>query len=115
MDPLENLICSVIQAHPEYHPTLDDPDVLNQDFAGGLGEQNPFMHMGLHIAVLEQVSTDRPPGITSLYRAMLGKYRDEHALQHQVMACLEEALWRAREEGGVPDEQAYLDSIGKIK
>ncbi|WP_204318325.1 DUF1841 family protein [Serratia marcescens] len=41
-----------------------------------LGETNPFLHMGLHLAVREQVATDRPQGIRTVYTKLIEKYQD---------------------------------------
>ncbi|MGK0298135.1 MAG: hypothetical protein ACI9XC_001753, partial [Gammaproteobacteria bacterium] len=92
MEPLESLICSVIQEHPEYHSVLEEKQILHEEFSELSGKQNLFLHLGLHIALMEQVGTDRPAGITSLYQSMLGKCPDGHALEHQIMECLEQSL-----------------------
>ncbi|MBV8854075.1 MAG: DUF1841 family protein, partial [Sinobacteraceae bacterium] len=64
LQPLEAQIAAVIAEHPEYLPLLQsERDVLGLDFAPEGGQQNPFLHMGLHLAIREQVATDRPPGI----------------------------------------------------
>jgi hypothetical protein len=111
MTPLEARVLAVIRQHPEYQPMLTDGLNMDREFTNKDGQANPFLHMGLHIAIIEQVSTDRPPGIASLYRTLLGKYQDEHGLLHRMMGCLEQALWAAQERGQPPDEQAYLASL----
>ncbi len=115
MEPLESIIATVIQGHPEYHSIFkitEMKDIQENDFNGG---QNPFMHMGLHIALIEQVSTNRPSGITSLYQALLPKYTDEHQLQHIMMDCLGESLWNAQQSGEMPDEKAYIERLRKLR
>src|ERR1700730_13235082 len=69
--PLEALICDVIGAHPEYQPLVADANVATafEPGSGGTAD-NPFLHMGLHIAVREQLSIDRPPGVRSLQRQL---------------------------------------------
>ena len=114
MSPLESQVLTVIREHPEYHPALASEDSLVREFVGEYGEQNPFLHMGLHIAINEQISMDRPLGITSLYNTMLGKYQNRHKLQHRMMGGLEQALRLAQEKGQPPDEQAYMDSLRKL-
>ena len=115
MEPLESVIATVIQGHPEYHSTFkvtDIEDVHNADFAG---DHNPFLHMGLHIALIEQISTDRPSGIASIYQSLLPKYPDEHQLQHKMMDCLGESLWDAQQSGKMPDEKAYMERLRKLR
>ena len=112
LSPLERLVLGVILEHPEYHGVLADAGGRDRDYDPGAG--NPFLHMGMHIAIREQVGTDRPPGVAGRYRALLNKTGDDHKLQHRMMSCLEEALWRAREQGAAPDEAAYLKCLGKL-
>ncbi|NNE38210.1 MAG: DUF1841 family protein [Gammaproteobacteria bacterium] len=114
MEPMESVIVSVIQIHPEYHSALKDQESISIDPNKYDDQHNPFLHMGLHIALLEQLATDRPSGMTSLYESMLTKYADEHQLQHIIMNCLEESLWNAQRSGSIPDEQAYMESLKKL-
>jgi hypothetical protein len=112
LQPLQAQIVSVIEQHPEYHSLLEHPErALNQDYLPESGQTNPFLHMGMHLAIREQVSTDRPPGIRELYRRLSARYADAHQLQHRLMECLAEMLWRAQHDGTTPDEARYLGCI----
>jgi hypothetical protein len=115
MERLEMLILSVIIEHPEYHSLLVDRNVgLHKDFLDCGSGSNPFLHMGLHIALLEQLGTDRPAGVADLYRQLRVKKPDEHLLQHSMMDCLEQTLWQAQSDGCLPNESGYLESLGKL-
>ena len=112
LQPLQAQIVSVIERHPEYHALLEHPErALSRDYLPESGQTNPFLHMGMHLAIQEQVSTDRPPGIRDLYRQLSLRCADEHQLQHQLMECLAEMLWQAQRDGTVPDEARYLGCI----
>lgn len=110
LSALEGIVAEVIHLHPEYHALLSgDPQrALDRDWLPEAGETNPFLHMGLHVAIREQLSIDRPPGVKSAYTALLKRYSDPHATEHAMLECLAEALWRGQREGRLPDEQAYL-------
>ncbi|HEV2110008.1 MAG TPA: DUF1841 family protein [Gammaproteobacteria bacterium] len=109
---LEEIIADVIRLHPEYHRHLEDGGKsLDKDWLPEGGETNPFLHMGMHIAIREQLSIDRPAGIKSAYETLLTKTRDVMATEHAMLECLGEALWRAQRENRLPDEQAYLSCI----
>ena len=58
LSPLEAQISRVVGEHPEYHEAVTGD--LSQDFDVEGGRTNPFLHMGLHLGIREQVSTDRP-------------------------------------------------------
>ncbi|MGB0712456.1 MAG: DUF1841 family protein [Gammaproteobacteria bacterium] len=112
LSPLEQQIASVVSEHPEYHPMLENRDrALGADYQPEGGETNPFLHMGMHLALREQLSTDRPTGFRSLYQAISGKLGDAHEAEHRIMECLGEALWRAQRNGTPPNEQDYLECL----
>jgi hypothetical protein len=113
LQPLEQLVLAVILEHPEYHAVLGRADSLDREFSPDAGD-NPFLHMGMHIAIREQISTDRPPGISARYQILLGKTPDDHRLQHRMMECLGETLWSAKQNRRPPDEVAYLECLGKL-
>ncbi len=113
--PLERQLVEVIAAHPEYHPLLADADsALARDYLPEMGQTNPFLHMGMHLAIREQLATDRPAGIVAAYGALMVKIQDIHQAEHQMMECLGEALWRAQRDGQAPDEVAYLQCLRRL-
>jgi hypothetical protein len=109
LTPLEAQIADVIGAHPEYQRVIADAASalsFEPDIAGAA--DNPFLHMGLHLAVREQLSIDRPPGIRDLLRELQSRFGDPHRAEHVLMEALGEELWMAQREGRAPDEQRYL-------
>lgn len=114
LSPLELMIAEVIQLHPEYQQLLEAGEAtLDADYKVEQGDSNPFLHMGMHIAIREQLSTDRPVGIAMLHR-QLSQRADHHQAEHQMMECLGEAMWNAQRSGTPPDEQQYLECLRKI-
>ena len=115
MQPLEAMIAEVVALHPEYHKLLEQgEDALDKDFLPELGESNPFMHMGMHIAIREQLATDQPPGIVSAHRQLKLRLHDDHEVEHQIMECLGQSLWEAQRNNTAPDEQQYLACTQKL-
>lgn len=114
LQPLETLIVDVLVQHPEYHKFFDDPDALDKDFTPEMGESNPFLHMGLHLALIEQIKTNRPAGIANVYQQLLDRHQDEHRVAHAMTECLAEAMWLAQRNNLAPDETAYLECLKKL-
>jgi hypothetical protein len=111
LSPLENQITSVIQLHPEYHSYLDDVNnCIDTDFST---DNNPFLHMGLHLGVREQVSTNRPAGISDIHNALRQK-SDVHQAEHLMMDVLGNFLWDAQQSGQLPDESMYLEKLKQL-
>lgn len=109
---LEDQIAAVVAAHPEYHALLESgDDAVARDWTPEQGETNPFLHMGMHIAIREQLSTDRPPGVRHAHAALVRKMHDEHEAEHVMLECLGETLWEAQRSGKMPDESAYLQRL----
>jgi len=113
LSPLEAQIATVIEDHPEYQAMMND-EQLDQSFTPEGGETNPFLHMGLHLAVREQIATDRPPGIAALFNGILVKTGESHATEHKVIDCLAETLWEAQSSNAMPDEEAYLERLRRL-
>ena len=110
LSPLEAQIADVVAQHPEYHDAVTNAD-LDKDYTPDAGRTNPFLHMGLHLGIREQVATDRPPGTTALYEALAAKMGDCHAAEHRMIECLAETLWEAQSENRALDEERYLERL----
>jgi len=113
LEPLPRLILAVIQAHPEYQALLNDTE-LDRDYLPEHGATNPFLHMGMHIAIQEQLASQRPAGIVTIYRQLSQRLGDSHSAEHQMMECLGETLWEAQRNGQAPDEAAYLRRLRRL-
>ncbi len=115
LEPLEGIIAGVIREHPEYQPLLRDAEaVLGRDFTPEMGQTNPFLHMGMHIAMQEQLGSERPDGIREVYRQICRRMGDAHTAEHLMMECLGETLWEAQRDGVEPDERVYLERLRRL-
>jgi hypothetical protein len=113
MSPLESQIAQVIQDHPEYQAMMT-ADSVDESFTPEGGKTNPFLHMGLHLALREQIATNRPQGITKVFESLQNKIGDRHTAEHQALDCLAETMWVAQNNNTAPDEQAYLEGLRRL-
>ena len=113
LSPLETQIAEVVADHPEYHDAVTADDV-DRDYLPEGGETNPFLHMGLHLSVREQVSTNRPAGIRGVFTTLAERTGDPHAAEHRMIECLAETLWEAQSHSAPPDEQQYLARLQRL-
>jgi len=111
LSALENVIADVIASHPEYHKELSLPSNPDREFFVENGTTNPYLHMGLHISIREQVNTDRPAGIRDLYQQLMLIMGDQLEAEHQMMECLTESLWQAQRDQTQPSESGYLAAL----
>lgn len=115
LEPLEQVIVHIERQHPEYHRILEQPErSLAQEFLPEAGDSNPFLHLAMHLSLQEQISTDRPAGISALYQQLARQTGDPHTADHQLMECLGTILWEAQRSGALPDESAYLECIRRL-
>lgn len=113
---LEKLAFSVILEHPEYHAILANRDkYMSQNWTPESGETNPFLHMSMHLSIIEQLSINQPFGVKELYNELCIKHNDKHEAEHNVMDCLAEMIWQAQYNKMQPDPQIYLSCLrGKL-
>lgn len=114
LTPLESQIAEVVGEHPEYHSSISKGDP-NADFSPEGGQTNPFLHMGMHLAIREQVSTDRPGGIAAIEQQLVHKLGDRHAAEHKMLEALAETLLEAQQENAAPDEHKYLERLHLLR
>ena len=112
LSPLEDQIARVVEEHPEYHAAVTGD--LDRDFTVETGKTNPFLHMGLHLGIREQVATDRPSGIAATFQALANRMGDPHEAEHLMIDCLAETLWESQRQNQPPDEAAYLERLRRL-
>jgi hypothetical protein len=114
-EPLEAQVADVIALHPEYHAALErGEDALARDYTPEGGQSNPFLHMGLHLAVRDQIATDRPAGLRKAFENLAQRIGSAHDAEHRIIECLAEAMWDAQRSGRPPDEIAYLQRVLRL-
>jgi Domain of unknown function (DUF1841) len=112
LQPLEKQVAAVIAEHPEYINWLETgQEVLEAEFTPEGGRENPFLHMGMHLAIREQLSTRRPAGFAELHRKLCEHFGDAHEAEHALLTPLAETLWEAQRAGRAPDEMEYLRKV----
>jgi hypothetical protein len=114
LQPLEAQIADVIAAHPEYHALLSDATSLHEDFGGNPDQRNPFLHLGLHLALREQLGTDRPAGIAAIYQRLISRSGDRHAAEHVMIEVLRSTLSEAQRSGLPPSDALYLERLQRL-
>jgi hypothetical protein len=68
----------------------------------------------LHLALREQLATDRPRGIAQVHRRLSAGYPGGHSAEHRMMEVLERTLWEAQRAARMPDEAQYLEALRRL-
>ncbi len=112
LTPLEAIAADWIGRHPEYHALLGDLQAaLSTEFPPAAGRSNPFLHLGLHLSLVEQLQIDQPPGIREAFQALLRLSGDEHEAAHRAIDALAETIWEAQRDRSPPSNERYLKRL----
>ncbi len=112
LSDLEKIAVEVMQMHPEYHAILDAPErYMQQQYFPEMGETNPFLHLSLHLSVIEQISINQPIGILDIYEQLKQKHQDQHLAQHDILDCLAETIWQSQRNNTPLDSAHYLSLL----
>lgn len=113
--PLQAQMAELVALHPEYHEQLiasHGPRARIEDDSEALGRS--FLHLSLHLALREQLATDRPRGIAQLHRRLAAACGEGHEAEHRMMGVLEQTLWVAQRAGRLPDELQYFEALCRL-
>lgn len=109
---MQALAARWIDEHPEYHADLADLDAaLEASYAVEHGRTNPFLHLGMHLAIDEQYSIDQPAGIRQAVGLLVARRGSLHEAHHEVMECLGRMVWESQRSSLPPDGHAYLECV----
>ncbi len=112
LEPLEKKILTIMLNHPEYaHVFSNEDKFIATDYFSELSETNPFLHLSLHLVILEQVEIDKPNGIRALYKQAIAFFQDVHEADHCIMNSLAIAMHEMLNQNKPFDEKAYLKRI----
>ena len=111
LSPLDKQVVAVISEHPEYRVIVESSAADLANYSPRGGQLNPWLHMGLHLAIREQVATDRPSGIAEVHARLARRSGGSHEAEHRMLEVLAAALWEAQRAAKPPDDSAYLERL----
>lgn len=110
LEALEQQIVTLIKEHPEYQAAFEQTEHLAIDYPMD-PTINPFLHIGLHLTIHEQITIDQPAGIRELYQALCQQIGSVHETEHLMMQVLATALDIALYDPTIHPEQQYLAGL----
>ena len=112
LEAIETIASLWIDEHPEYHAELADVDAALRTMLDADPQRtNPFLHLSMHLSILEQTSIDQPTGIRQAVQLLAARRDGLHAAHHEVMECLGRMIWESQRAGRPPDGAAYIDCV----
>ena len=112
LDQFEQQMVFVIQQYPEYHEMLSNPDqFLQKEYPPTSLDSNPFLRMGIHMSLVEQLHLDQPQGIREIYNALSTQLGNPALAEQHMIVSLANTLWAAQAEGRFPTDEEYLADL----
>ena len=110
MTDLEKQVVCIILEHPEYHSFFDnfDPESDDPEFFAQMGEVNPFLHLGLHLGVRDQIAINSPAGIRNIHQKLCEKLKNTHDAEHKIIEALAEQMYQAQKNQTEFNASNYL-------
>ena len=94
---LEKQVINIIIVHPEYHHILSNRQkYLHYQWHNISGEINPFLHLSMHLTIIEQLSINQPEHIREIFNQFIVKYKSEHDAIHELMDCIAEMVTKGQ-------------------
>lgn len=111
---LEKQLVTVMVDHPEYHFMFNDPAKYLHKAYLSPEETNPFMHLGMHLVLRDQLSLNNPAGISEIYQGLAERFGNPLLAEHKMMECLNAALWQVMNQGEEFDQDRYMANLQEI-
>ncbi len=111
LEPLEKQLASIIEIHPEYHDLIGNID--SECFPEHDGV-NPFLHINLHLALRDQLSSNQPKGVKEVHQKLIIHFKDPHEVEHLMMECIEEMIYISQKSNTTMDQESYLNCITNL-
>jgi len=111
LEPLEKQLASIIEIHPEYHDLIGNIDSECFPEQDGV---NPFLHINLHLALRDQLSSNQPKGVKEVHQKLINHCKDPHEVEHLMMECIEEMIYISQKSNTTMDQESYLNCITNL-
>ena len=111
LEPLEKQLASIIEIHPEYHDLIGNVDSECFPEQDGV---NPFLHINLHLALKDQLSSNQPKGVKEVHQKLINHCKDPHEVEHLMMECIEEMIYISQKSNTTLDQESYLNCITNL-
>ena len=116
LDALQKKALRIVEAHQEYAPYLENIEqYLDKTWTPHDGQENPFLHLSLHLSIQEQVAINQPVGIRAIHEHLCARYGDDWVrAEHDMMEALAETVWEAQRFGQGLDVNAYMTRLRRL-
>jgi len=113
LSPEEELLAEQLQAHPEFSYVWENDEMLEHAFDPER-EENPFLHISLHVMLERQINMAEPPCVRQAVERLEARGEDPHEVRHAILRVFVEELWTLLARKERFDVERYHDRIEKL-
>jgi len=111
ISPEEALAAEVMKAHPEFHEIWNSPELYKGREFNGSAEENPFLHVAMHVVIEAQLRTGEPPIVREYAQERLNLGIDAHEVAHELAKTFVAQLFKALRSGKLFDHERYTKAL----
>jgi len=111
LEPLEKQLALIIEIHPEYHDLIGN---IDSEYFPEQGAVNPFLHINLHLALRDQLSSNQPKGVKEVHQKLINHYKDSHGVEHLMMECIAEMIYLSQKSNTTMNQESLLNCITSL-
>jgi hypothetical protein len=109
----EELLAEQMQAHPEYGEMWEKESLTDHPFDPSR-EENPFLHVSLHVMLERQIRSGDPPCVRQTVERLEALGEDPHEIRHAILRVLVQEIWEVMTRQRPFDLQHYCEEVEKI-
>ncbi len=106
LSEFDQRLIQVMLKYPQYTHCITPEEIPVEE---GL---NPYVVMGAHLELSEQIALDRPQGVRKVFQDLVIRYDDQKA-EKMMLDVLLSVLSQSYQRSEVPDYQVYLQLLKK--
>lgn len=110
----EQILANLMEMHSNYSEIWRHIEDYGDRFFDPRREENPFLHVSLHVALEKQIHSGTPPCVLQTVQRLAARGDDPHELRHAIMGVLARHLWELTAQGRSLDGRRYAEELDKL-
>jgi hypothetical protein len=106
----EELLAEQMQAHPEYEEIWSDQSLADHLF-DPTREENPFLHVSLHVMLERQIVSGEPPCVGRTVERLETLGENPHEVRHALLRVLVQETWEVMTRRRPFDVKRYCEKV----
>lgn len=110
----ERQLAEQMAEHQKYHDVWENIDNLSDHAFDPAKEENPFLHVSLHVTLERQLQSDEPPEAGRALERLIARGDDPHEARHAILRVLVQEMWHIMTHSEEFNQQRYCEELDKL-